>query len=377
MNERAHASTGRNTVAIVVGSTPGHIHPARAVGEAFTRLSPSTDVLIVDTPGGLGARLLGSTGWRQATIPALPFARVGTREKLRSIATTFTNLLPARRLLRSHGVRLVLGMGAYVSAGVVAAARASGIATAIHEANAVPGMANRVLAPLADRVYLGHRALAESWACRRSTFVGTPVRASIAALAKAPRHAPTPDRAARLLVTSNTHGGPFFARAVPRLAAQVARAGVALEVLHQCGDDEPGALAERYRAAGVTARVVPTLDVDDMCGAYRWADFAVAHAGSGTLAELALAGVPALVIPLRGAAWDHQAANARAWDAAGAGFWSREDEGRADELAARVAALLTDERAWSAASVKARALMPSDAADQIVADCRRLLETRA
>jgi UDP-N-acetylglucosamine--N-acetylmuramyl-(pentapeptide) pyrophosphoryl-undecaprenol N-acetylglucosamine transferase len=376
MNERAHASTGRNTVAIVVGSTPGHIHPARAVAEAFARRSPGTCVLIVDAPGGLSARLLPEAGWKRVTIPALPFACVGGGAKLHSMAAALTSLLPARRLLRSNGVRLVLGMGAYVQASVIVAARAAGIATAIHEANVDPGLANRLLAPLADRVYLGHRALCGTWSGRRSLFVGHPVRASIAALAHEPRRAPARDRTARLLVTSNTRGGPFFAHAVPRLAAQVARAGVAVEVLHQCGDDEPGALAQRYRAAGVAARVLPHLDEGDMCRAYRWADFAVAHAGAGTLAELALAGVPALVVPLPGAAWDHQAANARAWDGAGAGLWSREDAAH-DDLAARIVALLGDEQAWKVASDKARALVPPDAADQIVADCERLLGGRA
>lgn len=373
MNERAQANTRRNTVAIVVGSTPGHVHPARAVGEAFARCVPTTDVLIVDTPAGLGERLLASTGWRRVTIPALPFAGVSPGAKLRSMAVAAASILPAQRLLRTNGVRLVLGMGAYVSTSVIMAARAAGITTAIHEANVVPGLANRVLAPLADRVYLGHRALEDKWvsARRRSMFVGNPVRASIAVLATEPRRAPQRDRAARILVSSNTRGGLFFARAVPRLVEEIARAGVNVEVLHQCGDDEPGAIADRYGDAGVSARVVR--HVDDMSAAYRWADFAVARAGSGTLAELALAGVPALVVPLADAAWDHQAANALAWESAGAGFWSREDEPRRGELAARVAALLGDPAAWQTASDRARALMPRDAADRIVADCERLM----
>jgi UDP-N-acetylglucosamine--N-acetylmuramyl-(pentapeptide) pyrophosphoryl-undecaprenol N-acetylglucosamine transferase len=373
MNERAQANTSGNTVAIVVGSTPGHIHPARAVGEAFARRAPGTNVLIVDTPQGLGARLLASTGWPHLTIAALPFAGVGAGAKLRSMAAAGTSILPARRLLRANGVRLVLGMGAYVSASVVLAARTAGIATAIHEANVVPGLANRLLAPLADRVYLGHQVLSGQLtsAGRRSVFVGNPVRASIAALAGAPRYAPERGRAVRVLVTCNTRGGPFFTRVLPQLVAQVARAGVKVEVLHQCGDDAPGVIASHYRAAAVPARVLPHLD--DMADAYRWADFAVARGGSGTLAELSLAGVPALVVPLSGAAWDHQAANARAWESAGAGFWSREDVyDQGGALAARAGALLADARAWQAASDKARALMPADAADRIVADCQRL-----
>jgi UDP-N-acetylglucosamine--N-acetylmuramyl-(pentapeptide) pyrophosphoryl-undecaprenol N-acetylglucosamine transferase len=375
MNAPPHANTGRNTLAIVVGSTPGHIYPARAVAEALVRRAPDVDILIVDAREGLAAKLLGATNWRRATIAALPFAGVGPAGKLRSISAAFAGTFAARRVLRENGVRLVLGMGAYVSASVVVAARAAGIPTAIHEANVVFGLANRVLAPLVDRVYLGHRALSNTWACRRSLFVGNPVRASIATIADEARRPPEAGRVARVLVTSNTRGGPFFAGTVPRLIEYVVRAGVEVEVLHQCGDDQPGAIADRYRAAGIPARVLAHLE--DMAAAYRWADFAIAHAGSGTLAELALAGVPALVVPLPGAAWDHQAANARAWDDAGAGFWSREDDGRGAELAARVATLLGDGRAWQAASDKARALMPRDAAERIAADCALTLGATA
>src|SRR5262245_16721148 len=115
MDERAQANTRQNTVAIVVGSTPGHIYPARAVGEAFTRRAPDTDILIVDTPDGLAARSLASTGWRRVTIEALPFAGVGASARLRSMSAALASVLPARRLLRANRVRLVLGMGAYMS----------------------------------------------------------------------------------------------------------------------------------------------------------------------------------------------------------------------------------------------------------------------
>jgi UDP-N-acetylglucosamine--N-acetylmuramyl-(pentapeptide) pyrophosphoryl-undecaprenol N-acetylglucosamine transferase len=375
MNVTPNANTGRKTVAIVVGPTRGHVYPALAVGEALERAWPGVEIVIVDTEGGLGARLLAGKPWRRATVAALPLARVDDASRRASLAAVVAGIAPARRALEEHGVDLVLGLGAFVMASVVLAARADGIPTALHEPNAEPGLANRALAALVDRVYIGHRALERVWPWR-STFVGHPVRAGVAALAGEPKSAPG-GRAARILVATNVGGGAFFAGEVPRLCAGVARLGVAVEVLHQCGDDAAGPVADAYARAGVAARVVPHLDDAALTAALRWADFAVARGGSGTLAELAVAGVPALVVPLADAAWDHQAANARAWERAGAGFWSREDAARIEPLAARAARLLGDAGAWRSASDAARALATADAAERLAAACAALLAGRA
>ncbi len=244
---------------------------------------------------------------------------------------------------------------------------------AIHEANVVPGLANRLLAPFVQRVYLGSEAAAPAFARRRGLVTGHPVRAEIAALLAMPRAAPERSRPARVLVLSSTRGERFFAERVPALLAAVEQHGVAVEALHQTGSLGPDEVAHAYRLAGVKATVAPYLD--EIASAYRWADLVVARSGAGTLAEIAAVGVPALLVPLADASDDHQAANAAAAAATGAAITVRERQWQAGPLAARLAALL-GEAEWTPAAAAARRLARPDAAERIVADCEVLMTGR-
>src|SRR6185436_15091925 len=129
--------------------------------------------------------------------------------------------------------------------------------------------------------------------------------------------------------------------------------------------------AHAYRLAGVKATVAPYLDA--IASAYHWADLVIARSGAGTIAEIAAAGVPALLVPLADAPGDHQAANATAVAATGAGIVVREDEWRCDPLAVQLTALL-GEANWAAAA--ARNLARPDAAARIVDDCEALMTDR-
>jgi UDP-N-acetylglucosamine--N-acetylmuramyl-(pentapeptide) pyrophosphoryl-undecaprenol N-acetylglucosamine transferase len=199
------------------------------------------------------------------------------------------------------------------------------------------------------------------------------VRADIAALATERRSAPDRARPARVLVLSSTRGEAFLASHVPALLADVERRGIVVEVLHQSGDLAPGDVAHAYRRVGVKATVAPYLD--EIASAYRWADLVIARSGAGTIAEATAAGVPSLLIPLTDASGDHQAANATAVAAAGAGLAVREREWRGETLGARLASLL-EPPAWTAASSAARALAVPDAAARIVADCETFMGGR-
>src|SRR5262249_1100494 len=126
-----------------------------------------------------------------------------------------------------------------------------------------------------------------------------------------------------------------------------------------------------YAAAAVRSRVTPY--IDDMTSAYRWADFAVARAGAGMTSELAIAGLPVLLVPWAEAACDHQSANARAFTSSGAGIWTREAEWSVGRVADQVAALLSNREQWRRASSAARSLARPDAAALIAADALLLI----
>lgn len=356
---------------IVVGPTAGHVYPALAIADAYRAAHRNVEVRFAGALDGPAARLLALRGLTLDPVAGAQLANVGLGARLAAVPRVLAGLAQARRLLRAHGARLVLGLGGYTSGAVLLAARTLGARVAIHEANVVPGIANRLLAPVVHRVYLGSADAAPVFPATRRVVTGHPVRAEIAALAAERRPPPDRHRAARVLILSSTRGEAFLAARTPGLLAEIERRGVAVEVLHQTGEGRADDVANAYRRVGVKATVAPYLD--EIASAYRWADLVVARAGAGTVAETAAAGVPALLVPLADAAGDHQAANAAAVAAAGAGLAVREAEWRGDALAVRLVALLGDPAQWSAIAEAARRRAAPDAAARIVAACEALM----
>jgi UDP-N-acetylglucosamine--N-acetylmuramyl-(pentapeptide) pyrophosphoryl-undecaprenol N-acetylglucosamine transferase len=361
----ASSSDVPRRVLITVGATAGHVYPALAIADAYRAAFPDVDVRFAGAADPLAVRLLGARGHTLQPVSSSPFVSVGLAGKLAGGVRVGVGLAQARRLLRSCGTRLVVGLGGHASTSILLAARTVGARVALHEANVAPGVANRLLAPFAHRVYLGFAAAVPAFAARDPVVTGHPVRPEIAALAGERRAGPARDRAARVLVLSSTRGERFLADRVPALLGAIARHGVAVEALHQSGQVAPEELAQAYRHAGVRATVMPYLD--QIAAAYRWADLVIARSGAGTIAEIAAAGLPAVLVPLADAARDHQAANAAVVAAAGAAIAVPEAEWQCEPLAARTASLLGP--AWAAAAQAARWLAQPDAAARIVADC--------
>jgi len=359
---------------IVVGPTAGHVYPALAIADAYRVACPEVNICFVGALDGPARRLLARRGLALEPIAGSQLANAGPAARLAALSRVVAGMAQARRLLRAHGSRLVLGLGGYASGAVLLAARTLGARVAIHEANAVPGIANRWLAPFVHRVYLGSATAAPAFPAARRLVTGHPVRADIAALAAERRPPPDRHRAARVLVLSSTRGEGFLAARTPDLLASVERRGVPVEVLHQTGEVRADDVANAYRRAGVKATVAPY--IDEIASAYRWADLVVARAGAGTVAETAAAGVPALLVPLADAAGDHQAANAAAVVAAGAGLMVRESAWRGDALAGQLAAWLGQPAQWSVVAEAARRQATPDAAARIVADCEALMAGR-
>jgi UDP-N-acetylglucosamine--N-acetylmuramyl-(pentapeptide) pyrophosphoryl-undecaprenol N-acetylglucosamine transferase len=350
------------------------VYPALAIADAYRAAHRDVEVRFAGAPDGPAARLLALRGLSLEPVAGAQLANVGLAARLAAVPRVLAGMAQARRLLRAHGARLVLGLGGYASGAVLLAARTLGARVAIHEANAVPGIANRLLAPVVHRVYLGSAQAAPRFPAARSVVTGHPVRADIAALAAERRAPPDRYRAARVLILSSTRGEAFLAARAPGLLAEIERRGVAVEALHQTGEMRADDVANAYRRVGVKVTVAPYLD--EIASAYRWADLVVARAGAGTVAEAAAAGVPALLVPLADAAGDHQAANAAAVAADGAGLAVREAEWRGDALAARLVALLGDPAQWSAVAAAARRRAAPDAAARIVTDCEALMAGR-
>lgn len=318
---------GRVHVLLAGGGTGGHVFPALAVGEALTRRGCA--VSFAGRPAGFEARVVPERGVPFHPVAARPLVGRGPVGKLLALATLGTGAVGAARLVRRLGVDAVLGTGGYASAPAVLGAVLARRPVLLLEPNAKPGFANRRLARWARGAAVAFEETCRELTCPCRT-TGVPVREAFFAV---PDLAPDPDGAPagapELLVLGGSQGALSMNLALPRALAGERAGGVTgeggllarvpdLRVTHQTGAAHLEATRAAYREAGVDedgVRLVPF--IDDMAGAMARARLVVSRAGALTVAEIAAAGRPAVLVPLT-LAEGHQRDNARALERAGA-----------------------------------------------------------
>jgi UDP-N-acetylglucosamine--N-acetylmuramyl-(pentapeptide) pyrophosphoryl-undecaprenol N-acetylglucosamine transferase len=297
------------TYVIAAGKTGGHIFPGIALAREIRARRPEAPVLFVGTPGGLETRLIPEAGFPLELVPASGFVGKSPLDQLRSLATLPAGFFRARRILRAAKARAVAGMGGYVSIPVVVAARSLAVPALIHDSDAQPGLANRLLSRIATRAAVGWEE-AGARLSRPAVVTGTPVRAEFFAIPPIPADRPTP----RVLVFGGSQGSVVLNRAMAAAAERLSREG--FEVIHQTGEKNLSATASLYGSLPAGWRLEPFLP--RLFDQLAWADVVVCRAGATTLGELAAAGRPALLVPFGSAANAHQLANAIAFSRGGA-----------------------------------------------------------
>jgi UDP-N-acetylglucosamine--N-acetylmuramyl-(pentapeptide) pyrophosphoryl-undecaprenol N-acetylglucosamine transferase len=313
---------------------------------------------------GLETRLVPARGERLEVIPGRPWARQGLAGRLRAFTCLPAGVLAARRILRRERVQLVIGAGGYASFSTCVAAYTLGLPVVIHEANAGPGLANRMAARIATLVCVGFAETANR--LRGAVEVtGIPI-GSIA-----PSHArDTPPW--RFLVLGGSEGSPVLNGAAPTLFGELRRRGLDFSVRHIAGFGDAAAIARAYAAAGVTAQVDSF--VDDMATVYQGATLAIASGGALTAAELSAAAIPSFLVPLPGAANDHQSANAAAYAARTGAAVVPESQWDTAHIATRIEAIVGNPQELRSRREGAASWTNADAALKVVRACERLLQ---
>ncbi|MEM7222513.1 MAG: UDP-N-acetylglucosamine--N-acetylmuramyl-(pentapeptide) pyrophosphoryl-undecaprenol N-acetylglucosamine transferase [Pseudomonadota bacterium] len=361
-------------IALVCGGTAGHVYPALAVAEAFRERYARIDVLFIGAKKGHGFEraLIASQGESLALVTARPWVKTGPLGKLGALASLPWGIGQARSLLKQRGSQFVLGFGGYATPSVLLAAKSLGLATAVHEANALPGRANRLLGHLVDRVYLASKAAEATFPTDKTVLVGYPLQPKVRALSQRPKEPPALDqRAARVLIIGGSLGAGFLNARCPELMAGIAARGMAVAVRHQSGVGREDAQRQAYAQANIKAEVESY--IHDISQAYDWADFVISAGGFGSLAEIAAIGLPALLVPTADVADDHQSANVADFVALSGAWRQDEADWQPADLAEKIAALLADQGAWRAASAAMRLAAAPDAANALVADAETWL----
>jgi len=358
----------RTTFVIAGGYTAGHITPGLALIEALRSARPEIEVLFVGANHGIDRKLVTAAGVDFQGLPAFPFARQRLGGRIFSLLALMPAIVRARRVLRERNAVSVIGLGSFGSVAPGWAARSLRIPLSIFEPNAEMGVANRALYPFSKHRFVSRLLSTHSHPADPATVqTGVPLRRSVSQHLR-PRT--RPDRHVNLAVLGGSLGDPFLNRQTPSLLRELARRGFELSVVHQCGHDvNPGPIRAAYAEAGVVARVEPF--ADPILPVLAAADVAITAAGAITLHELAALGVPALVVPLSGAAAGHQLANARAFEAATGCPVLPESSCTPAAVGDALGAMLRDSAAWDATGRRLKEFAPLDAAERCLAQIFR------
>ena len=303
--------SGPVTVVIAAGGTGGHVYPALAVAECLRR--QAVHVVWLGTTAGLEARVVPRHGFDFITLRVTGLRSGSWRRRSSAPLRFIVALGAARRCLRRNHAALVLGMGGYASAPGALAARLLGLPLVLHEQNAVPGLVNRWLGPWASRVLEAFPGAFP--AERRAIHVGNPVRDEILEVPNPQDRLASRKGSLRVLVLGGSQGARILNQVVPQAVAKL-KEQAKLAIRHQVGRGNADRTRERY--AGTDFDVEVEEFIENMAGAYAWADVVVCRAGALTVAELAAAGAASVLVPFPFAADDHQARNARRMVEAGA-----------------------------------------------------------
>jgi len=354
------ASPGSTTFALITGGgTGGHVYPGLALAEALVaRGHPRESIHWVGSAGKLEETAVPAAGFTLDALPGRGLQRRLTPENAEVLVKTTRAFRRAMRIMAARRPEVVVGVGGYASLPCLVAARLRRIPTVVHEQNAAPGLANRIA------VRLGARAAVSlpGTPLPGAVVTGNPVRAAVVAVERHPS-------ADRPLVA--VFGGSLGARRINEAAVELYdrwRGRAAVAVHHVSGpaghDATAAALAGQRRDGDVLAWTLLPYE-DRMPDLYAAASVAVCRAGATTVAELAAAGVPSVLVPLPGAPGDHQTRNAQALVEAGAAVLVPDAECTGARLAAELEPLLADPARLEAMGRAARTLARPDAADDL------------
>jgi UDP-N-acetylglucosamine--N-acetylmuramyl-(pentapeptide) pyrophosphoryl-undecaprenol N-acetylglucosamine transferase len=343
------------TILIMAGGTGGHIFPGLAVAEQMR--AAGWDVVWMGARGGMEERLVPRHGYRTAWIRAKAARGKGIVQKLLLPANLLYSFWESARHIRALKPDVVLGLGGYVAfpGGMMASLLDRPLA--LHEQNAIPGLANKVLAQVSDKVMSGFPQ-----ALKNAEWTGNPVRAEIAAIASPEARFQGRQGPLRILVVGGSLGAQALNESVPKALALM---NDRPQVVHQAGEKHLDALRKHYAEAGVNGELVAF--IDDMARRYAEADLVICRAGAVTIAELSAGGMASILVPFPHAVDDHQTANGKFLADHGAALLIQQRDLTPQKLAQMIQGL--DRSRLLEMARKARALGKPDAARVVAERC--------
>jgi len=359
---------------ITGGGTGGHLFPGISVAQAMIDKYPGCEVLFIGTERKVDQTALADLGFETTTIKSLGIKGRNVIAVARALLQQPLALWQAARVIRRFKPDLVFGVGGYVTGPVLLAGRILGVTTCIHEQNSIPGLANRLLGHIVDRIFVSLPGSEKYFPTAKTVLSGNPVRdviikGSMEEKTKSVGHPPT------LLVLGGSQGARRLNSLMLEAAATcLARFSPRPRIIHQTGAHDEQQVRTRYEELGFSARVQAFFR--DMTEIYSQADLVISRAGATTLAELTVFRKPAILVPYPYAADNHQEINGRFLVGAGAGRMFRQEDLTGEKLGLEIEKLLTDRELLGKMAANSGRIARPEATEIIVNACMDLLKEK-
>lgn len=358
-------------VLIAGGGTGGHLFPAIALAEAFMKRSGENQVRFITTQRALDSHLLMERGFSFMPLKMEGIKGKGLAGKLSSSYQLPGAFSRSLKIIEEYRPEMVLGVGGYVSGPVILAAWSKRIPCAVQEQNAIPGVTNRLLGKVADRVFLAFEESGLYFPKNKIRNTGNPIRQELKKVV--PREVP-PVGPLTLLILGGSQGAHRINQVVRDSLEGLLPLKNELNFIHQTGEKDEAESARAYQEKGFSHRV--TAFISDMAWAYGQSDLIIGRAGAMTITEITALGKPSLLIPFPFAANNHQEHNARALVRAGAAEMILEKDLNPGLLADYLRHWLAHREKLTEMGIKARNMGRWQAAEEIVEECYRLVDKK-
>ncbi len=354
-------------ILIMAGGTGGHVYPALAVAKALQQ--SGVPVVWLGTRKGLESKVVPAARIQMEWLSISGLRGKDVLALLLAPLRLLVACIQAARVIVKIKPRLVLGMGGFVAGPGGLMCKLLMRPLVIHEQNAIAGVTNKLLSRIADSVL---EAFPGTFARSISAYhTGNPVRLEISSLPAPEQRFSNREGQLRLLVVGGSQGARFLNELVPKAVRTMPEA-IRPVIRHQTGESALNSTAASYQALGIQAEVLPFMD--EMAAAYAWADLVIARSGAMTVAELAAAGLPAILIPFPYAVDDHQTANARYLAERDAALLAQQTELSAEKLGDWLSELSVDRDRLANMAKRAREVARPEATQLVVHECLAIAE---
>jgi UDP-N-acetylglucosamine--N-acetylmuramyl-(pentapeptide) pyrophosphoryl-undecaprenol N-acetylglucosamine transferase len=344
------------------GGTGGHVIPALAIAHELRALYHA-EVIFIGTSRGIENRLVPAAGFELKLVKVGALKKVSVAKRIATMTALPAAIFRSWGILNEFRADVVIGVGGYASGPAMLAAALCGVPTLAFEPNVVPGLANRIMAPIVSSAAVHFEETCRYF--QRCQVTGVPVRRAFFNLPPKPAGSPP-----TLLVFGGSQGAHAINQAVMNSLAALMERVPGIHFIHQTGERDYNDAQAAYLRLRTQAEVFPF--IEEMPEMFARADLLVCRSGASTVAEVTAAGKPAICIPFPHAADDHQLRNAQALERAGAAVLIAEKDLTSERLVGAVRELLCDPARLARMAAASRKLSHPDAAREIARMAGRL-----